>query len=258
MPPLRDEKSSIEYLDRLFQRQSKWTRPFRDFFFRHRFPEHFRILDAGCGTGVLSEDITISYGAQVHSIDIDFDMVRYSHHQHPAVYFHAQADIYHLPFPSKYFHCVMTHFVFLWLKSPEDALKEMIRVTMPSGWIVAIAEPDYEARIDFPQDTADIGKMQTQSLVQRGIIPTMGRQLSALFNKCGLTHITTGVYSGEWNIPQEPTQFEQEWETIEKDLLYYLSMDEVQSYRQRDFRHFISGRRISFVPTFYAFGQVPD
>lgn len=256
MPLWKEERSPVEFLDRLYQRQSEWTRPLRNFFFHQRFSVPFRVLDAGSGTGVLGNEIAQKYHAEVYSIDLNRDVLAYSRRQRPDISFHAQADIYHLPFPPRFFHCAITHFVFLWLKHPQNALKELIRVTMPGGWIVAFAEPDYEARIDYPGETAKLGQIQKQSLIKRGINPTMGRELFALFNECGLRHVTSGLYSGEWKFPLTHSQFVNEWETLENDLWGYLSFEEIQSYREQDFQNFVKGKRLSFVPTFYAYGQV--
>lgn len=255
---LRKEKVSPEHLDQLFKRQAEWTRPFRELFFHQRFPPSFRVLDAGSGTGVLGSEIAQRYSAEVYSIDINYSLLMYSRRHCPDIFFHTQADIHRLPFPSHYFNCVMTHFVFLWLSHPKDALRELIRVTMPGGWITAFAEPDYEARIDYPNETAKLGQIQKQSLIERGINPTMGRELFALFNECGLCQVTSGLYSGEWKFPVKPVQLKNEWETLENDLWGYLSFEEIRSYREKDFQNFMNGRRLSFVPTFYAYGQVPD
>lgn len=258
MPLLQKRIWKVDEIDKLYLRQSEWTRPFRKYFFTGRFPEKFRVLDAGGGTGVIGDEIGRLFSADVYSIDVDFEALFYSLSNRQNITFHAQANIYLLPFSSNFFHCSVTHFVFLWLAQPEKALRELIRVTMPSGWVVAIAEPDYESRIDYPSETSKIGQLQKESLIDRGINPIIGRQLFGLFNQCGLKNVVAGVYNNEWNTSIGSNLFEKEWEILSKDLSDRLSSEEIQSYRQIDFQHFKAGKRISFVPTFYAFGQVPE
>ena len=92
----------------------------------------------------------------------------------------------HLPFADQSFDVVLCHFLLLWLKTPVVALKEMARVCMPGGAVLALAEPDHDSRIDSPLELEKLGRLQTHGLKEQGANTRAGRQLSGWFIQAGL------------------------------------------------------------------------
>ncbi len=41
--------------------------------------------------------------------------------------------------------------------------EEMVRVTRPHGFVLALAEPDYGGRIDYPSELSTIGNWQIEA-----------------------------------------------------------------------------------------------
>ena len=133
----------------------------------------------------------------------------------------------------------------------------MVRVTKPGGWILALAEPDYGGRIDFPRELEIIGQAQIQALLDQGANPYLGRTLRALFHSAQLTEIRAGLLGGEWQGSLNEDQLVSEWETLAQDLSDLLPADEIERFRRIDHEAWEMGTRILFVPTFYAAGRAP-
>jgi len=136
-------------------------------------------------------------------------------------------------------------------------LEEMTRVTRPGGVILALAEPDYGGRIDYPAELAEIGRLQADALTRQGADINMGRKLAELFTAAGLQNVTSGVMGGEWTHKPSDADSELEWDTLASDLAGTLDPDRLSALRQLDSAAWQRGNRILYVPTFYAIGWVP-
>lgn len=86
-----------------------------------------KILDVGCGTGII-HDLYPEY--DITGIDISEGMLR--HHQ--GEHYLASAD--NIPFPDRFFDCVVCRSVLHHLPDPKKALSEMVRVLKPGGRFV--------------------------------------------------------------------------------------------------------------------------
>ena len=167
------------------------------------------------------------------------------------------ANALNLPFSKGSFDICLCHFLLLWVADPLKVLSEMKRVTMPGGWVLALAEPDYGGRIDYPPELEQLGKAQTQALQNQCADIFIGRKLKNLFSACGLQNIQSGIISAEWGRDFNQSDFNLEWAVLRKDLIWKLAPKELDSYYRIDLDASRHGRRVLFVPIFYAFGQVP-
>jgi trans-aconitate 2-methyltransferase len=93
-----------------------------------------RILDLGCGTGHLTQEIAQS-GAEVVGIDASPEMVQQARRNYPAVCFEA-ADARDFSFAEP-FDAVFSNAVLHWVKPPEPAVACIARALKPGGRIVA-------------------------------------------------------------------------------------------------------------------------
>jgi hypothetical protein len=123
--------------------------------------------------------------------------------------------------------------------------------------VLALAEPDYGGRVDYPESLAEVGKLQARSLEAQGSDPQIGRKLRALFARAGLIEVLAGVLGGEWDASPEPDAMASEWDTLLNDLQGMLSPEELEAFRRQDQMAWSEGSRVLFVPTFYAMGRVP-
>ena len=106
-----------------------------------------------------------------------------------------------LPFAGGQFDSVYCHFTLLWVADPLRVLCEARRPLQTGGWVLALAEPDYGGRIDYPETLAETGRLQAESLRRQGADIQLGRRLRALFHQAGLRNIESGVVSGQWREP---------------------------------------------------------
>ncbi len=249
-----------ETLERLHSRyiiQATWTASIREQLFDSlQIQEKDQVLEVGSGTGVVSAEISQRFSLASVGLDIDRSAVAFAHNNDPTSTYLA-GDGNNLPFQPAAFDVAVCHFLLLWVENPDRILDEMVRVTKPGGWILALAEPDYGGRIDFPRELEPVGQAQIQALLNQGANPYLGRTLRSLFHSAQLSEIRTGLLGGEWQGSIDEDQLESEWETLAQDLSDLLPADEIERFRRIDHEAWEMGTRVLFVPTFYTAGRVP-
>jgi len=258
-----------------YTQQAQWTTAIRRYLLgRAGLTPGAQVLEVGCGTGAvlaaLAGDVNAAAGPdhpppkdiplRAFGLDIDRRALRLARRSTPGAFL-SQADALHLPFPGEAFDLVLCHFLLLWIPQPEQALAEMARVTCPGGWVMAFAEPDYGGRVDYPPPLDELGRLQTTALAKQGADPTTGRKLAAFFSGAGLRQVETGVLGGQWRDAPVPAAIESEWQTLLADLRslpgHPLTADHrrLEALRRANENAWRAGRRVLFVPTFYAAGK---
>jgi len=248
---------TIDQWHERFKQQAQWTKSLRNFLYSRIDIHHAgRVLDVGCGTGVLLEELRQISPCRDYGIDINYYSLKFIQESIPLSLL-TQGNALCLPYCSQAFDVVICHFLLLWVKDPFQVIKEMVRIISPGGYVMALAEPDYGGRIDFPNELAQLGKWQTEALREQGADPLIGRQLQSLFSLAGLSDIETGVLGGRWDNHQTEQEIELEWDVLQSDL--FLNEEFIQSaakYKALDKSSRINQHRILYVPTFYAVGCV--
>ena len=248
--------SDPEKWHKRFIQQARWTESVRRFLFQQAgLAQAKAVLEVGCGSGAILEDLSRQSSAHLVGIDLKPDYLRYARSQNPIIEFSC-ADALHLPFASQLFSHTCCHFFLLWVNNPLQALIEMKRVTKQGGFILALAEPDYGGRIDYPNSLAQLGILQGQSLTRQQADPFMGRKIKGLFHQAGLRNVQAGVLGGQWSEPLPVEEWESGWETLESDLAGAVTQEGLAELKRLDSVAWHKGERILFVPTFYAIGQV--
>ena len=242
-----------------FIKQANWTRPLRQYFFTQAKSSDFRnVLEVGCGSGAILSDITNYTNAKIYGLDINEHYLTMAMRNIPRAML-VHADAHQLPFQGSLFDTCICHFLLLWVHNPDTVVSEMVRVTRPGGYVCALVEPDYGARIDFPEELMSLGQDQLQALLKQGANPCLGRQLRSLFADKGLVNVVAGVMGGQWQMPFDQEEWKSEWEVLESDLEINIETNPTyQAYKLRDYQAWTSGERILYVPTFFAWGMVPD
>jgi ubiquinone/menaquinone biosynthesis C-methylase UbiE len=243
-----------------FRQQARWTESLRaHFFFREDVRRSQRILEVGCGTGAVSSAVARDFPkASVAGVDIDRQRLNFARSHDPACAY-AAGDGRQLPFPARAFDLVFCHFLLLWIPSPAQALREMARVVRPGGWVIALAEPDHAARIDFPPPLESLGKVQTEALRRQGADPALGRRLASLFADAGLSVEETGILGSQDLRSRRPDEdSDLEWRILEEDVGPALASSEWETFRRIDSDARRRGERVLFVPTFYCFALRKD
>jgi SAM-dependent methyltransferase len=154
------------------------------------------------------------------------------------------------------FDVVFCHYVLLWLNDPAGALREMQRVAAPNGAILALAEPDYGGRIDYPEELNRLGIWQSQALHSQGADPKIGRRLAGLFRQAGLVEVESGVLGAQWGQSLTERDNGMEWQVLRNDLAETIPQEELDALERIDRQANQAGERVLYVPTFYAWGRV--
>ncbi len=235
--------------------QAGWTHQTRQWLYREVGLGHASaVLEVGCGTGTIAGELARLGPARVIGLDLNRRTLDFARQQGSSVTY-VQGDAHALPFPDGAFDAVICHYVFLWLTNPVQGAREMARVVRSGGCVLACAEPDYGGRVDHPPELVPLGRLQAESLRRQGAEPEMGRRLGEIFAAAGL-RTTVGTMAGYWNLSSSPNDgFEAEWAMRERDLDGLLPAEELRRLRDVDRRVLEEGRRILFVPTFYALGR---
>jgi len=235
--------------------QARWTAQLRSYLFdKAGLASANRLLEVGCGTGAVLAELPAQ--ANLFGIDIDLGALAQAASHVPATSLSA-ADAVCMPFPEGTFDIVFCHFVLLWVNTPSGVIKEMRRITRHGGVVMALAEPDYVGRIDFPDELEEVGHWQAESLVRQGADPKMGRKLAGIFSQSGLRQVESGLLGGEWkNIPAAPAERTMEWDVMISDLAGRVPLEDIRRMKRIDELAWNRGERILFVPTFYAWGVV--
>ncbi len=176
MPNSKAELSLADWHQRYLQ-QAEWTAEIR----RHLFEKAGlkpgnRVLEVGCGTGAVLSRIATENDFTLTGIDIDYAGLDFTQKQNSKFNL-AQADGHLLPFADGLFDIVYCHYLLLWVTNPLRVLAEMKRVTRPGGAVIALAEPDHAARIDFPPPLDELGRLQTAALASQGAEVSIGRRV---------------------------------------------------------------------------------
>jgi ubiquinone/menaquinone biosynthesis C-methylase UbiE len=246
----------LEDWHKRYKQQVQWTQHIRKYLFaRINADQGRKVLEVGSGTGALLEEITQSKQYQITGIDISLPVLYFSKNILPSLQL-AQANGIHLPFAEGTFIITICHYLLLWTKKPGMILSEMRRVTKSGGCIIALAEPDHQARIDYPPPLDQLGNLQTTSLEQQGVDSTIGRKLAGLFYKAGLSNILTGVLGAQWDFNSQQQFDTIEWKTITSDLGDKLPSEVLGEYKSLEEQSRKTGERTIFVPTFFAAGFV--
>jgi ubiquinone/menaquinone biosynthesis C-methylase UbiE len=236
-----------------YTQQAKWTRNLRAYIFtKIQLDTSSRVLEVGCGTGAILSELPAHLS--LHGLDINpVSLAQCQVHASSASLIRGNAS--QLPYASHSFDVVYCHFLLLWVKEPLHALLEMKRVTKPGGHIVAFAEPDYEQRIDKPDELIPLGKWQTESLKQQGADPGFGAYLAESFFQAGMEIIETGTIQNAGNDPNAEER-KKEWDVLEADLEGMAPKEEIQKMKLLDEQAWERGERVLYVPTYFVWGQV--
>jgi SAM-dependent methyltransferase len=245
---------------RRFTLQSQWTEETRKYLYdRSGTLISKKILDVGCGTGAISQELIHTTGTDVTGLDINLDFIETAGAALPTATF-LLADAHWMPCKASVFDICLCHFLLLWVETPILVINEMKRVTKSGGAILVLAEPDYGGRLDFPNDLSILNDWQTESLRNQGANPHIGRELRSILNQSGLADIEVGVIGAQWSGKSPHQQISSEWEIIKSDLEYLTNSSELvktsEEIRIKDINAWTSGDRVLFVPTFYAWGRV--
>lgn len=238
-----------------FAQQAGWTRELRVYLLeRAGLGGDSQVLEVGCGTGAVLSSLSHTAVGAIHGLDIERKHLALARHHAPGAYL-IEGDGHQLPYAGEVFDLTLCHFLLLWVAEPGQVLAEMARLTRPGGAVLALAEPDYGGRIDYPDRLTELGRLQAEALKRQGADPQIGRRLPALYQAAGLELIETGVLGGRWPGRTNEQEILAEWRVLRSDLGDVFSQEELDRLQTQDEAAWARGERVLYVPTFYAWGK---
>lgn len=236
-----------------YLQQASWTRDLRVYLFEKAgLNQARRVLEVGCGTGAILQELATP--SAPHGLDIDPVALAQCHIHAPDAIL-TRGDGLSLPVANQTFDIVYCHYFLLWVNDPLQAILEMKRVTRSGGYLLALAEPDYYARIDEPAGLKILGEWQREALKKQGADPGFGSRLAETFFQAGIRLIETGSIQGQKNDPTAE-EWEMEWAVIRADLAGFVPDSEIQKMKHLDEQARARGERVLHVPTYFAWGQI--
>jgi SAM-dependent methyltransferase len=177
-------ESEAERLRR--QAAAVWTRE-RAALVAAGFAPGQRLLDLGCGPGVVLERLAPELGRAPFGVDLNQELLR-----HAVAGVVARADGVHLPFQDAAFDFVLVRLVLRHAPAREGIVAEAARV-LRTGGILCAVDVDEAATAFDPEPAAwpALKAALAQSAARRGGDPLVGRKLRRLLGSTGLTDLAT-------------------------------------------------------------------
>jgi len=244
------DEEYLDTLDKQFKRQAEWTRAFRNQIYREiGIKNARRVLEVGCGTGVITKEIREKTSAQITAIDKDHLVIANVQQQIEDVEFY-RMSVEDLSFRDEAFDIVICNYFFLWIEKPFRALMEMVRVCKPGGYIVALAEPDYGGWVEHPD--FGLGAKHIATIKKHGADPYMGRKLLSIFESANL-NTKLSVVAHIWNQERLKEQIAEEWKLVLE--AEEITEEEYKEILEKENQTIDENLRMIFLPIFSAIGQ---
>jgi SAM-dependent methyltransferase len=182
--------------------QAQRTLPTRQFFYQQiEWIDAPLCIDIGCGTGVISKEIThLIMRSTVIGFDIDQNLVDYAvldNRDNQALHL-LLADVTALPFRSAIVDFALAHFTLMWIPNRKQALEEIYVILSPNGSLACV-EPDYAGRIEILESRLGIKSKPpfpiVTALTRLGADPFTGGHLPEELAQLAFGEIQFGVLS---------------------------------------------------------------
>ena len=236
------EKSRKNEMKKLLSRQAQRLKPARDWLISTKLGSFSSVMEVGCGCG----DVLHEFSENRYCVGLDIDLEYLRELEEYGVL----GDGHVLPFRNESFDLVYCHMSVMWFKDPVKVIKEMARVS--KNLVCCMAEYDYGARLDFPDEFQIIRDRLAEGITADGGDPYVGRKLNKYFKEAGMV-AEIGAYCHVLEQEQMREGFESEWEFIEQ----FTDMDERErgELKRNEYESITKGTRFLFTPVFYAISR---
>ncbi|KAF2684050.1 S-adenosyl-L-methionine-dependent methyltransferase [Lentithecium fluviatile CBS 122367] len=166
---------------------------------------YLALLDVGAGSGTISASFAKALpDGHITAVDLNPNILPRARAVAEAAGVtnidFQQADVKKLPFADASFDITFCHQTLTHMSAPEDALREMLRVTKPGG-IVAAREGDFETEAVWPDlpGLVKFHRFAAELMRSAGGTPTAGRQLLSWALEAGAERSKVAVSFGTWS-----------------------------------------------------------
>lgn len=244
---------------KLLEEQADYTRDYRfNLYKKVNIESKKKILDVGCGPGIVTKDIASLTNGHVVGIDIDDKKLVYAQTIIPDHVDLMKANVLELPFGGNTFDLVVFSVILPYIRDQQKAVNEMARVTRKGGIVLATSEPDYAGALYYPENKAFLPSLKHYEEI--GLDIRTGRKLKYLFRKAGL-ETEIGVCDRMLHFVNMDAQ-EQLKNYLDdfpdsKQILMKAGWTETQieDYKEESIDLIQNGLSFFFVPAFYAIGR---
>jgi ubiquinone/menaquinone biosynthesis C-methylase UbiE len=151
------------------------------------------VIDVGCGTGddVRAMAQRVGMSGRVVGFDNSEVMIAEAKKRSESLGLPVQfqaGSVFELPYGDNRFHAARADRMFQHLSNPKAALREMVRVTRPTG-TVGVLDPDWGTLVVDSPDRTMTTQIFSASQDDTPTNPWMGRQLYALLDDAGLRNL---------------------------------------------------------------------
>ena len=220
-----------------------------------------RILDVGCGSGIVTRDLAHLTNGLVVGIDESRDMIREAKKilkQYDNVELKV-GSAENLPFEDNLFDITTCNLVLMWASDPQQMVFEMMRVTKSGGIVLATLEPDYGGKLHYPENPKVDPIFAGKAIRDKGGDPHIGRKLRSLFVKAGL-ETEVGIGNNRiWSCKEDKAYYYHARDFYVKALQNAgLSQTEIDQWEFNYLKSLDEGVQLNFFPQFYAIGRKPE
>jgi len=217
-----------------------------------------RVLDVGCGSGIVTRDIAHMTRGQVYGIDESPDMIQVAS-EILKPYDNVQLQVSSgekIPFYDNTFDITTCNLVLMWTLHPQQVVNEMARVTKQEGVVLASLEPDYGGKLHYPEDPKVDPIFAGKAIAEKGGDPHIGRKLRCLFTRAGL-QTTVGIGNNRiWSCEEDRSYYQHARDFYIHALRQAdISQQDIDNWEYAYLRSLDEGIQLNFFPQFYAIGK---
>jgi len=209
--PVRHEKYTHGHAPATLRQHAQRTADEAAAFLLPHLRAGMKLLDVGCGPGSITRGLAERLApGQVVGLDLSKEALAGARRDAAARGLtnlqYEEGSVYQLRFADGSFDVVYAHQVLQHLREREAALREMLRVVRPGGF-VAIRDVDWGTAAYWPRDPwiDRFIEVHHQTWYRNGGEPQMGRQLRALFNQAGVDDLQISAAVWCYATPDETT-----------------------------------------------------
>lgn len=171
-----------------------------------------RVLDVGCGTGVLAREVALRIGSvgRVVGIDPSPGMVAVAKQLAPSVEWR-EGVAETLPFPDQSFEAVVSQFALMFFKDRDQALREMMRVLTPGGRLAVAVWDSLDNIPAYASEVALLERMagrQAADALRAPFVLGNRKDLAMLFSEAGVASTEITTHHGTAHFPSIRTMVE--------------------------------------------------